>query len=101
MSCGGMARISPPPSRRIHAFACRATAARLLRSLGIRGVVRGKKIITTNPDASQPCPPLGRFAVQIACRATDDKVNRRSKADRSNKPKGFGLYLCAALVGHR
>ena len=33
------------------------TVERLMRSLGLRGVVRGKKIITTNPDTSQPCPP--------------------------------------------
>ena len=39
--------------------------------LGIEGVVRGKKIITTNPDASQPCP--------------DDKVNRQFKACRPNQ----------------
>jgi hypothetical protein len=34
-------------------------------------VVRGKKIVTTNPDSSQPCP--------------DDKVNRLFMADRPNK----------------
>ena len=33
------------------------------------GAVRGKKVITTNPDTSQPCP--------------DDKVNRRFKAASS------------------
>jgi hypothetical protein len=42
-----------------------------MRRLGIRGVVRGKKVITTQPDTSQPCP--------------DDKVNRLFKADRPNK----------------
>ena len=42
--------------------AARCTVERLMRSLGIRGVVRGKKVITTNPDTSLPCP--------------DDKVNR-------------------------
>ena len=41
-----------------------------MRSLGIRGVVRGKKVITTNPDTSLPCP--------------DDKVNRLFMADRPN-----------------
>jgi putative transposase len=51
--------------------AARCTVERLMRSLGIRGVVRGKKVITTNPDTSQPCP--------------DDKVNRLFKADRPNK----------------
>ena len=49
----------------------RCTVERLMRGLGIRGVVRGKKIVTTNPDTSQPCP--------------DDKVNRLFKADRPNK----------------
>jgi transposase InsO family protein len=51
--------------------AARCTVERLMRRLGIRGVVRGKKVITTQPDTSQPCP--------------DDKVNRLFKADRPNK----------------
>jgi len=46
----------------------RCTVERLMRRLGIRGVVRGKKVITTNPDTSLPCP--------------DDKVNRLFMADR-------------------
>jgi transposase InsO family protein len=49
----------------------RCTVERLMRGLGIKGVVRGKKIVTTNPDSSQPCP--------------DDKVNRLFMADRPNK----------------
>ena len=51
--------------------AARCTVERLMRSLGIRGVVRGKKVITPNPDTSLPCP--------------DDKVNRLFMADRPNK----------------
>ena len=51
--------------------AARCTVERLMRRLGIRGVVRGKRVITTNPDTSLPCP--------------DDKVNRLFKADRPNK----------------
>ena len=51
--------------------AARCTVERLMRSLGIRGVVRGKKVITTQPDTSKPCP--------------DDKVNRLFTADRPNK----------------
>mgnify|MGYP006143040139 FL=1 len=47
------------------------TVERLMRALGIRGVVRGKRVVTTNPDTSLPCP--------------DDKVNRLFKADRPNK----------------
>ncbi|MDT8329349.1 MAG: IS3 family transposase, partial [Roseovarius sp.] len=46
----------------------RCTVERLMRRLGLKGVVRGKKVVTTNPDSSQPCP--------------DDKVNRQFKVDR-------------------
>jgi putative transposase len=49
----------------------RCTVERLMRRLGLKGVLRGKKVITTNPDTSQPCP--------------DDKVNRVFKADRPNQ----------------
>ena len=49
----------------------RCTVERLMRALGIRGVVRGKRVVTTNPDTSLLCP--------------DDKVNRIFKADRPNK----------------
>ena len=49
----------------------RCTVERLMHSLGIKGVVRGKRVVTTNPDTSLPCP--------------DDKVNRLFKADRPNK----------------
>ena len=49
----------------------RCTVERLMRALGIRGVVWGKKVVTTNPDTSLPCP--------------DDKVNRIFKTDRPNK----------------
>ncbi|WP_416349375.1 IS3 family transposase [Pararhodobacter sp.] len=57
--------------RRQGEYAARCTVERLMRRLGLRGVVRGKKVITTNPDASLPCP--------------DDKVNRLFMADRPNK----------------
>lgn len=49
----------------------RCTVERLMRVLSIKGVLRDKKVITTNPDTSQPCP--------------DDKVNRLFMADRPNK----------------
>jgi putative transposase len=49
----------------------RCTVERLMRVLGLKGVLRGKKVITTNPDTSQPCP--------------DDKVNRLFMADHPNK----------------
>jgi hypothetical protein len=44
----------------------RCTVERSMRALGIKGVVRGRRVITTNPDTSLPCP--------------DDKVNRLFKA---------------------
>jgi len=49
----------------------RCTVERLMKAMGIQGVVRGKKVITTNPDASQPCP--------------DDKVNREFVASMPNQ----------------
>ena len=49
----------------------RCTVERLMKVMGIQGVVRGKKVITTNPDAAQPCP--------------DDKVNRAFVADMPNQ----------------
>ena len=41
-----------------------------MREMGLKGAVRGKKIVTTYPDTAQPCP--------------DDKVNRAFHADRPN-----------------
>lgn len=49
----------------------RCTVERLMRSMGLQGVVRGRKVVTTNPDTSRPCPA--------------DKVNRQFKAQRPNQ----------------
>ena len=49
----------------------RCTVERLMKAMGIKGVVRGRRIVTTNPDASRPCP--------------DDKVNRQFKAEHPNQ----------------
>ena len=49
----------------------RCKVERLMKAMGIQGVVRGQKPITTNPDTSQPCP--------------DDKVNRDFTADIPNQ----------------
>ena len=43
----------------------------MMRALQIQGVVRGKKVITTTPDAARPCP--------------DDRVNRAFVADTPNQ----------------
>ncbi len=45
----------------------RCTVERLMQVMGLQGVVRGKKVITTNSDTAQPCP--------------DDKVNRAFVTD--------------------
>ena len=42
-----------------------------MREMGLKGAVRGKKVVTTNPDAARPCP--------------DDKVNRAFHAARPNQ----------------
>lgn len=49
----------------------RCTVERLMKSMGIQGVKRGKKVITTKPDTAQPCP--------------DDKVNRKFEAQFPNQ----------------
>ena len=49
----------------------RCTVERLMRRLGLRGVMRGKVVRTTTPDAKAPCPL--------------DRVNRVFKADRPNQ----------------
>ena len=48
----------------------RCTVTRLMRRLGLRGVIRGKGVRTTIPDRSLPCPL--------------DHVQRQFKADRPN-----------------
>ena len=49
----------------------RCTVERLMRRLGLRGVMRGKVVRTTISDAKAPCPL--------------DRVNRVFKADRPNQ----------------
>ena len=57
--------------RREGRYIARCTVERLMKVMGLQGVVRGKKVITTNPDAAQPCP--------------DDKVNRAFVAAMPNQ----------------
>src|SRR5262245_2981462 len=49
----------------------RCTVARLMKAMGLQGVVRGKQIKTTINNKAAPCPL--------------DKVNRQFAADRPNK----------------
>ena len=63
----------------------RCTVARLMRRLGLKGVVRGKSIRTTISDAAAPWPPRsGEPAVQGT--AAERLVGQR-------------LHLCGDLVG--
>ncbi len=48
----------------------RCTVERLMRRLGLQGVVRGKPVKTTISDKANPCPL--------------DKVNRQFRAERPN-----------------
>jgi len=49
----------------------RCTVKRLMRMMGLKGVIRGKNVITTKQDTSRPCP--------------DDKVNRQFVAEAPNQ----------------
>jgi transposase InsO family protein len=49
----------------------RCTVERLMRQRGLRGVIRGKSVRTTVPDAKAPCPL--------------DRVNREFRAKRPNQ----------------
>ena len=49
----------------------RCTVERLMRSMGLRGVMRGKVMRTTVGDAKAPCPL--------------DRVNRQFRAERPNQ----------------
>ena len=57
--------------RREGRIIARCTVERLMKAAGLQGVVRGKKVITTNPDAAQACP--------------GDKVNRAFVAAMPNQ----------------
>ena len=50
--------------------AARCTVARLMRQMGLRGVIRGKDVRTTVSDKAMPCPA--------------DRVNRQFRASRPN-----------------
>ncbi len=69
--------------RRENKDVARCTVERLMKVMGLQGVVRGKQVITTNPDTAQPCPPSRAFPIH--CRAVDDKVNREFKAQSPNQ----------------
>ena len=57
--------------RREQIAVARCTVERLMRRRGLRGVIRGKSVRTTVPDAKAPCPM--------------DRVNRAFRAERPNQ----------------
>ena len=57
--------------RREGTAVARCTVERLMRCMGLRGVMRGKVVRTTTSDSKAPCPL--------------DRVNRQFKADRPNQ----------------
>lgn len=93
-----MVRAKSDELRRNNHDIARCTVERLMKALGIQGVVRGQKPITTNPDTSQPCP--------------DDKINREFTASMPNQlwgrpwlrhwsePNGRRLHTCLKLARH-
>ena len=65
--------------------AARCTVARLMRVMGLQGIVRGRKVRTTIPDPAAPCPL--------------DRVNRQFKAPRPNTLWVSDFTYVATWVG--
>ena len=66
----------------------RCTVERLMRRMGLRGVVRGKETRTTIADKALPCPA--------------DKVNRQFRAPQPNAlPRAPWRPLLRSRIGHR
>ena len=63
----------------------RCTVKRLMRRLGLRGVIRGKVVRTTISDRKAACPL--------------DRVNRQFRADRPNQLWVSDLRRCLDLAG--
>ena len=63
----------------------RCTVERLMRRLGLRGVIRGKVVRTTISDRKAACPL--------------DRVNRQFRADRPNQLWVSDLRRCLDLAG--
>ncbi len=63
----------------------RCTVARLMRTMGLQGIVRGKKVRTTIPDPAAVCPL--------------DRVNRQFKAPRPNALWVSDFTYVATWVG--
>ena len=65
----------------------RCTVARLMRQMGLQGVVRGSEVRTTVSNTAVACPL--------------DRVNRQFQAPRAERALGVGLHLRRHLAGLR
>jgi hypothetical protein len=65
----------------------RCTVARLMKDMGIQGIIRGKPQKTTIPDKKLPCPM--------------DKVNRQFQGASAEHAVGVGFHLRRNLEGVR
>jgi transposase InsO family protein len=61
----------------------RCTVSRLMRDMGLQGVIRGKSVKTTIRDKAAPCPL--------------DHVNRQFKGATAERPLALRLHLCRDL----
>jgi transposase InsO family protein len=63
----------------------RCTVERLMKAIGLQGVIRGKPVTTTISDKAAPCP--------------QDHVNRQFKASRPDVPWVSGLTYVPTWAG--
>ena len=61
----------------------RCTVERLMKAMGIKGVMRGQKPITTNPDTSRPCPDDKVRACRVKLNSPDRLRQRLQSITRS------------------
>ena len=59
----------------------RCTVARLMRKMGLSGVIRGRRVKTTVSDRSAPCP-LDHVNREFRYAGKDHRVSRRSSCER-------------------
>src|SRR5690606_10610275 len=71
----------------------RCTVARLMKSMGLQGVIRGKPVKTTISDKAAPCPSARAMALVRGCRVRDAGMGRlvqQSPAARTHRQHPAG-----------
>ena len=66
-----------------------------MENMGLQGVVRGKKVITTDPDATQPCPEDKVIRAFVA-----DTPNQLWVSDLTHVSSWQGMVYVAPRHGH-